>query len=213
MSLWKYLFLLFLPLSISASEWRYQENIDEMTDQDISIAWVKKLNCTSHCPSIVVRGDNNVIIKFQRFMNNGPIKVEYRFDKRKMLSFKADNSTDGTSAFLPHSLINEFVGKLMDYKELRVRAYDYNGTSHSFKVSLKGAKPEIKKVPWFKNAKRWRHIRQERDAEKRKKQQSNLARIENALEVIKSSQGKESEAYKVMKAQYEIERNKMNQRE
>lgn len=202
--------------------WNYTEKIDALTDVDSSFASAFQHGCLGDCASIVVRADKEVIINFNQFMNSGsPIKLEYRFDKEQVKPMQLTVSTTGVSGFIREPFIDRFVAELMHYKMLVLRGYDYEGTPVTFKINLTGAKEQISKVAAFNKAKPLITFLKEDSfaRELAKSARAEVLRIANlspeeankeelealrkALVSVEKVTGKNSDAYKLVKEQYE----------
>jgi hypothetical protein len=143
-------------------------------------------------------------------MDNESIIVEYRFDKTPTVSTSASISTDGTAGFLSSYEINDFVAKLMHYKTLTVRGYNYKGTPKVFQVSLANSENSIRKLKAFSDIKSLNQIKTEQKALEAKLSQEEIESLKAALETVKVVAGENSEAYKAVKSQYEAAQKKSN---
>ncbi|GAA5138585.1 hypothetical protein [Thalassotalea piscium] len=206
--------ILFLVLNVTFStyafdKWEYIERVDPMTDKDTSIAFVGESNCITNCSSVVVREDGSIIFKFSQFMDNDPIKIEYRFDKTEMSHTTVSISTDGTAGFLSKYEVPEFIAKLMHYKELTIRGYNYRGTPITFGITLNNSTSAIKNLTRYSNSKSLIQLNKEKKELANKIGVDEMTSLEHALETVKLVAGEESEAYKQVKAQYESALNKV----
>lgn len=158
-----------------------------------------------------------MIFKFNQFMDTDSMKVEYRFDKTEMTSTSVNISTDGTAGFLSNYEITEFIAKLIHYKLLTVRGYNYQGTPEVFKVSLTNSEKSIRKLKAFSDTKNLNQLKADKKALEEKLSsikagslQGEIASLESAVETVKVIAGEDSEAYKTVKAQYEVALKKAN---
>jgi hypothetical protein len=197
--------------SSETSAWGYEERIDLMTDEDTSYASATQLNCLKNCGEIIVRADGAVLIHFGKFMESkNDIKLDYRFDKEEIKTMNLSVSTKGTSGFLKKNDRNVFVAKLMHYDTVVLRGYNFRGTSLTFKIPLKNSKESIVKVSKFSSVKSFVEIQKDHELALNKVLKEELGQLKYALNAIEKTSGKNSEAYKIIKVEYENKKAEMD---
>lgn len=205
----RYLFAVFLvsfSFTAASSEqaaWFYNESVDPMTDKDESMAIALESSCSYQCGSVGVRAEGSIFISFGRFMeSNEDIILEYRFDQEKAQTMHLSTSTTGTAGFVPDNKVDRFAASLMYFSEVVLRGYDYRGTPHTFKISLKNSKSTISKLSRFSAIPDYKEIKAKEKRDSRQLNIDSLSAMEDSMEAYKATAG-EDEVYQIMKKDYE----------
>jgi hypothetical protein len=130
-----------------SSEWRYQENIHPMTDEDKSFA----ATGTGRNTLVIVRCDGSdgvdVFVGVGEYLGNGTAHVAYRFDEEDPVDAGEWNlGTEGNVAFAPQSMTQTLIDGFRQGSRVVFQITKFNGSQPYSEFSLSGSAAAISQL-------------------------------------------------------------------
>lgn len=119
------------------AHWTLKKQTDPFTDKNTSYAYLMSEDASAFNKSAIVLRCNGkdayeIFVVFDRYLNDGPVNVMWRFGSKSPESGSWDVSTDGTAVFVPERLLQDFRHALTIYS-LAVQATGYDGQKYVLK--------------------------------------------------------------------------------
>lgn len=135
--------LLLAAALTTQSNWVEDVRTDLMTDSTIVALMSRSIDGNRDAALGIRCMDNRteVIVMFDRYLDNEPMKVSYRLGNGAPKGGVWSHSTKGDALFAPSPI--RFIKQMMAHDSLTVRATDHQGSQETAKFNLKGLREEI----------------------------------------------------------------------
>lgn len=139
------------PKEETASNWKYSEQKDKMTDKAIYFAQCTSLNQLNFdfpydggsTLTILVRksdGKNEVILQLSKGQFNSPYnsRVSIKFDDNGILKYEYSSAADGSSNYIFLSSANQIIQKLKTARLVKIEAPYFQGGRQVAEFNVEG---------------------------------------------------------------------------